>query len=127
LFNHLVPLQSEVDRLKTILKTDAEMETDKDTPDEPVTTNGILPEPETTPGVDEEVTPALLRLRILHLEKLIRFLEKEFAPVRQELDALLLSGDIKFDLLWCLLRRGSAVTFKDHQSGLPMAGEVPHL
>jgi len=71
-----------------------------------------------------ELTAEAIRLRVLHLEKLIRFLSNEFAPTRQKLNDLLVSGDIKFGLLWCLFRLGSVISFKDYESGLVMAGEI---
>jgi hypothetical protein len=70
------------------------------------------------------LTADILRLQIVHLEKLLKFLEKEFAPTRQKLNDLLASNDMKFSLLWCLFCLGSVITFKDYESGLNMAGEV---
>lgn len=70
------------------------------------------------------LTAEILRLQILHLEKLLKFLEQEFAPTRQKLKDLLAGNDMKFSLLWCLFRLGSVITFKDYESGLNMAGEV---
>jgi hypothetical protein len=72
----------------------------------------------------ETITAETVRLQILHLEKLLKFLEVEFQPTRQKLNDLLASNDIKFNLLWCLFRLGGVITFKDHESGLLMAGEV---
>ena len=66
-----------------------------------------------------------LSQQVLHLQKLVDFLHDEFGPTRQKLNDLLENNDIKFGLLWCLFRLGSVITFKDHESGLNMAGEVP--
>ena len=92
------------------------------------TTAVNTPEGTSTPKPAEEATEAVtaevLRLQILHLEKLLKFLEIEFQPTRQKLNDLLANNDIKFNLLWCLFRLGSVITFKDHESGLLMAGEV---
>ena len=71
-----------------------------------------------------EISADVLRLRVLHLEKLLNFLNTEFAPTRQKLNDLLVNGDIKFGLLWCLFRLGSVISLKDYESGLVMAGEV---
>lgn len=78
------------------------------------------------PSKDEDVplTPDVLRLQALHLSKLLNFLETEYSPVRQKLNELLVHNDIKFNLLWCLFRLGSVITFKDHESGIVMAGEI---
>ena len=65
-----------------------------------------------------------LSQQVLHLQKLLDFLNEEFGPTRQKLNDLLESNDMKFGLLWCLFRLGSVITFKDHESGLSMAGEV---
>lgn len=73
---------------------------------------------------DNELTADVLRLRMEHLDKLLKFLETEFAPTRQKLTDLLVNGDIKFGLLWCLFRLGSVISFRDYESGLLMAGEV---
>lgn len=70
------------------------------------------------------VTPDVLRLQTEHLQKLLNFLDKEFSPLRRKLNDLLQGNDIQFNLLWCLFRLGSVITFKDHESGLNMAGEV---
>jgi hypothetical protein len=66
-----------------------------------------------------------LKLQVLHLEKLLTYLDTEFAPTKQKLADLLANNDIKFNLLWCLYRLGDVITFKDRESGLTMAGEVP--
>ena len=80
----------------------------------------------TPDAVDLALEPTLdvLRLQSQHLQKLLNFLENEFAPTRQKLNDLLENNDMKFGLLWCLFRLGSEVTFKDYESGLTMAGEV---
>jgi hypothetical protein len=65
-----------------------------------------------------------LRLQVLHLQKLMDFLQEEFGPTRKKLNDLLKSHDMKFGLLWCLFRLGSVITFKDYESGFTMAGEV---
>ena len=81
----------------------------------------------TTPDQAEstlEPTAGDLRLQTQHLQKLLNFLETEFAPTRQKLHDLLENNDMKFGLLWCLFRLGSVITFKDHEAGLTMAGEV---
>jgi hypothetical protein len=75
----------------------------------------------------DEIVPTVesLRQQALHLQKLMDFLREEFEPTRQKLKDLLDSNDIKFGLLWCLFRLGATITFKDNESGLNMAGEVP--
>ena len=85
-------------------------------------------EPTTSSTMETEIPsdPEVFRLQMLHLQKLINFLKKEFEPVRNKVNDLLSSGDIQFSLLWCLFRLGSVISFKDHESGLVMAGEVPH-
>lgn len=79
---------------------------------------------ETAESDDIVLTADVIRLQTLHLQKLLNFLEKEFAPTRQKLSDLLATNDMKFSLLWCLFRLGSVITFKDYESGLNMAGEV---
>jgi len=79
---------------------------------------------ETTESDANVLKADVLRVQTLHLQKLLNFLEKEFAPTRQRLNDLLASNDMKFSLLWCLFRLGSVITFKDYDSGLNMAGEV---
>jgi len=83
------------------------------------------PPPDPTDSTSLELTADALRLQTQHLQKLLNFLETEFAPTRQKLKDLLENNDMKFGLLWCLFRLGSVVTFKDHESSLIMAGEVP--
>jgi hypothetical protein len=78
--------------------------------------------PKETPS--EPLTSAFLNLQILHLQKLLAYLDTEFAPTKQKMLDLLANNDIKFSLLWCLFRLGSVITFKDYQTGLTMAGEV---
>jgi hypothetical protein len=73
---------------------------------------------------DNSKGASALRLQVQHLEKLTKFLEKEFAPTRQKLKDLAATGEIKFNLLWALYRLGSVITFRDNESGLIMAGEV---
>lgn len=87
--------------------------------------------PETTTekkDIDDSVIPSVesLRLQVLHLQKLLDFLREEFGPTRQKLHDLLENHEMKFGLLWCLFRLGSVITFKDNESGLNMAGEVPN-
>lgn len=76
---------------------------------------------------DSPVEASTLRLQVQHLEKLIKFLDKEFAPTRQKLKDLAVTGEIKFSLLWALFRLGGVITFRDNESGLVMAGEVSIL
>ena len=76
---------------------------------------------------DNTVEASTLRQQVQHLEKLIKFLEKEFAPTRQKLKDLAVTGEIKFSLLWAVFRLGSVITFRDNESGLVMAGEVSIL
>lgn len=76
---------------------------------------------------DDTVEASALRQQVQHLEKLIKFLEKEFEPTRQKLRDLAVTGEIKFSLLWALFRLGSVITFRDNESGLVMAGEVSIL
>lgn len=92
------------------------------------------PSPSSPPSTTEKETddadaivPTVesLRQQALHLQKLMDFLREEFGPTRQKLKDLLESNDIKFGLLWCLFRLGATITFKDNESGLNMAGEVP--
>jgi hypothetical protein len=114
--------------LKTLLNGDStdNEATAVNTPDRSITPKV---ETETEPQDNSEdvaISAEMLRVRILHLEKLLRFLEAEFAPTRQKLIDLLVNGDIKFGLLWCLFRLGSVISFKDYESGLVMAGEVSH-
>ena len=73
---------------------------------------------------EDAVGVTVLRLQVQHLEKLTKFLEKEFGPTRQKLKDLAATGEIKFNLLWALFRLGSVITFRDNESGLVMAGEV---
>jgi len=84
-------------------------------------------EPEGTTEDPDSLVPTVQSLsqQVLHLQKLVDFLHDEFGPTRQKLNDLLENNDIKFGLLWCLFRLGSVITFKDHESGLNMAGEVP--
>ena len=84
-------------------------------------------EPGTAAQADSDVVVSadVLRLQVEHLEKLLRFLNSDFAATRQKLLDLLANSEIKFNLLWCLFRLGSVITFKDYESGLTMAGEVP--
>ena len=65
-----------------------------------------------------------LEKRVLHLQKLLDYLEQEFSESRQKLADLSLDHDISFGLLWCVFGLGTAVTFKDIESGLICAGEV---
>jgi hypothetical protein len=74
-----------------------------------------------------QLSASTLKLQVLHLEKLLNYLDTEFAPTKQKLADLLANNDIKFNLLWCLYRLGDVITFKDRDSGLTMAGEVPPL
>jgi hypothetical protein len=84
------------------------------------------PLPKVSEGQTDDAPPTAnsLRLQTLHLEKLLNFLQKDFAATRQKLSDLLVNNEIKFTLLWCLFRLGSVITFKDYESGLTMAGEV---
>lgn len=91
----------------------------------PTATKETLDSIPTETTTDDKVVGASgLRLQVQHLEKLTKFLEKEFAPTRQKLKDLAVSGEIKFNLLWALYRLGTVITFRDHESGLIMAGEV---
>jgi len=119
--------------LKKVLVVNGDTSLDNDST--AVNTPGIstpLAQPDSTatstdaPSKDEDVplTPEALRLQALHLSKLVKFLETEYDPVRQKLNELLAHNDIKFNLLWCLFRLGSVITFKDHESGIVMAGEI---
>lgn len=98
-------------------------------PSIPIRKHQLIP----TRAVNETVTetinpvernPTELRTRVLHLEKLVHFLDKEFQPIKQKMADLLKNNDINFSLLWCLFKLGSDITFKDTESGLICAGEV---
>lgn len=94
------------------------------------TPGSSTPLPKANPTTPDPPDPTLepsadaLRLQTLHLQKLLNFLDSEFSPTRQKLNDLLENNDMKFDLLWCLFRLGSVITFKDYESSLTMAGEV---
>ena len=84
----------------------------------------------TSAAIDTQVnrvvgySQAEIQQEILHLEKLLRFVDSEFAPQKQKFKDLMADGDIRFDLLWLLFPPDSQVAFKDDISGLPMAGKV---
>jgi len=63
-------------------------------------------------------------IEILHLDKLIKFVDSEFAPQKQKFTDLVADNDIRFDLLLLLFPPDSEVFFEDKISGLPMAGQV---
>src|SRR5947207_13667719 len=72
-------------------------------------TNGTSPERqmfpgETNPGSQNVHSNGLeeLRLEVLHLESLLGFLDKEFEPMKQKMDALMSKNTVKFDII-CLL------------------------
>lgn len=65
-----------------------------------------------------------LRVQIDHLEKLMRCLDIEFATTKQKFDDLLSNKEITYNLLWCLFRQDSVVTFDDPESDLIMAGRI---
>jgi len=65
-----------------------------------------------------------VRLQILHLEKLLEFLDSRFRPMKGKMDELLCREEITFDLLWCLFPEGTEITFKDNNSGLICGGKV---
>jgi len=68
-----------------------------------------------------------LRVEVLHLQKLLSFLDTEFAPTKQKFEELLSGKSITYDLLWCLFRLDNVISFKDPESGLTMAGQVNRL
>ena len=131
------PLTNGVHDKVKLVNGDASVDIDSDSTavNTPLGSSTPVPKPaatvpdvaETTESETVVLTADILRLQTLHLEKLLKFLEKEFAPTRQKLNNLLLSNDMKFSLLWCLFRLGSVITFKDYESGLNMAGEVRSL
>jgi hypothetical protein len=83
----------------------------------PVGTNA---EPQNVPPNDLE----FLRLGVLHLESLLAFLDKEFQPMKQKMDALMSKNTVTFDILWLLFPEGSEVIFKDVSTDLKRAGKV---
>src|SRR6266496_4937586 len=65
-----------------------------------------------------------LRLEVVHLESLLEFLDKEFQPMKQKMDALMSKNTVTFDILWLLFPEGSEVIFKDPNTDLKRAGKV---
>lgn len=81
---------------------------------------GTNAEPQNVPPNDLE----FLRLGVLHLESLLAFLDKEFQPMKQKMDALMSKNTVTFDILWLLFPEGSEVIFKDLSTDLKRAGKV---
>lgn len=111
-----------------LVNGDSNIDNDSTAVNTPGSSTPLMKPATTTPEPTDaslEPTVDILRLETLHLQKLVNFLESEFSPIRKKLNDLLENNDMKFDLLWCLFRLGSVVTFKDHESSLTMAGEVP--
>jgi hypothetical protein len=65
-----------------------------------------------------------VRLEVLHLESLIQFLDKEYQPVKQKMDALMANDSSTFDILWLLFPEGSEVIFEEPSTRLKMTGKV---
>jgi len=123
------PLTNGVDEKVKLVNGDTSVDSDATAVNTPLGSSTPLPKlpsstPETTESETLTITADMLRVQVLHLEKLMKFLESEFGPTRQKLNDLLENNDMKFSLLWCLFRLGSVITFKDYESGLNMAGEV---
>ena len=122
-------LTNNVDEKPKLVNGDTSVDSDATAVNTPLGSSTPLPKvptsnPETTESETMIITADILRVQVQHLEKLLRFLESEFGPIRQKLNDLLENNDMKFSLLWCLFRLGSVITFKDYESGLNMAGEV---
>jgi len=116
-----------IDTKAKLVNGDSSIDNDSTAVNTPGSSTPLPKTVSTTPDQTEstlEPTAGDLRLQTQHLQKLLNFLETEFAPTRQKLHDLLENNDMKFGLLWCLFRLGSVVTFKDHEAGLTMAGEV---
>ena len=65
-----------------------------------------------------------VRLEVLHLESLLQFLDKEYQPVKQKMDALMADNKITFDIVWLLFPEGSELIFADPNTYLKAAGKV---
>lgn len=57
-------------------------------------------------------TSTRLRVKIDHLQKLLRRLNIEFASTTQNFEELLDCKEITYDLLWCLFRQDNVVGFR---------------
>lgn len=121
-------IESGTSSLPTTLTNTDSLDSDTTAVNTPLVSNTPLPGTQSQPlpkePPSEPLTSAFLNLQILHLQKLLNYLDTEFAPTKQKMIELLANNDIKFSLLWCLFRLGSVITFKDYQTGLTMAGEV---
>ena len=88
--------------------------------------NGSSP---STSGHDSDSSPtesarAALRRDVQHLEALLGFLQKEFAPLKEKSESLAHENVVTFDILWLFFHEGSEVIYKDVHAGLKSAGKV---
>lgn len=72
-----------------------------------------------------ETDIAEARRRVDHLEKLLDFLDTEFGSTKKSYAEFIANGQITYHMLWFLFRINKCMIFKDDQSGIPMAGQVP--
>jgi len=124
-------LEEELEKLETSL---AKSENDNEIPDTGLSGNDNANSPvdnvetavqvEFTPNQISRHSPTEIHLQILHVRKLIKFIDAEFFSQKQKFEDLVTDNDIRFDLLWLLFRPEKHVVFQDPMSGLPMAGEV---
>lgn len=123
LFVHEDLVKAELIQLKAKLDGVNEMETMND--EESKRTDLTM---EIDTYVDKEsahnTTSTELCEQIDHLEKLLRCLEIEFAPIKSKFEVLSANGEITYNLLCCLFRQDTVVTYEDPDSGLIMGGIV---